>query len=83
MERYGTVKLMHSKVINAKPVESLVLPAALTVNGRTYPKGTWWVGFKIYDDDVWQMILEGKLKGFSIGGRAMRKKVRIKLRPSA
>jgi len=77
-EKYGTAKIMHSKYVNAKLVENYVQPAPMEVDGKFFPEGTWWVGFKIYDNDVWELIRKGKLRGFSIGGRATRKKARIK-----
>jgi hypothetical protein len=36
--------------------------------GFNYPKGTWMVAMKVEDDDVWQQIKSGSLKGFSIEG---------------
>lgn len=30
--------------------------------------GSWMLGTKITDDRIWQMILDGKIKGYSIGG---------------
>ncbi len=75
-ERYGKAKFMHSRPLNAKLVENIVLPSPLRVNGKVFPAGTWWIGFKIYDDTVWDLIEKGKIKGFSIGGTATRKKIK-------
>jgi len=38
------------------------------VYGFSYPKGTWMVAMKVEDDDVWEQIKSGALKGFSIEG---------------
>jgi len=35
----------------------------------------WWIGFQITDEDVWQKVVSGDLKAFSIGGRGKRDKV--------
>jgi hypothetical protein len=32
------------------------------------PIGTWFVSMKIKNDEVWNMVKEGKLKGFSVSG---------------
>lgn len=31
----------------------------------------WWVGFKVYDAAVWEMVKSGELSMFSIGGSAV------------
>lgn len=38
-------------------------------------KTGWFVGFKIYDDDVWDMIKKGEYPMMSIGGRGIREKI--------
>jgi hypothetical protein len=32
----------------------------------------WVVGYKVYDSEVWDMVKTGKLRAFSIGGRAVK-----------
>jgi phage head maturation protease len=32
----------------------------------------WVVAYKVYDDNVWNMVKSGELAAFSIGGRAMK-----------
>ncbi len=34
--------------------------------------GRWWVGFKIHDEDTWQLVKKGQRAGFSIHGRGKR-----------
>jgi len=36
--------------------------------GFRLPKDTWYASYKINDDATWQMIKEGKLRGFSLAG---------------
>lgn len=36
--------------------------------GFDVPKGTWMVSYKINDDKTWEMVKEGKLRGFSVEG---------------
>src|SRR5207244_13257623 len=42
--------------------------------GDEFPRG-WWVGFRVFDDDVWEMAKDGRRTGFSIHGRGIRKSV--------
>ena len=32
----------------------------------------WVVAYKVYDDNVWNMVKSGELAAFSIGGRAVK-----------
>lgn len=36
--------------------------------GFSLPKGTWMISMKVYNDQVWQDVKDGKVKGFSIEG---------------
>jgi len=36
--------------------------------GFNVPRGTWMMSYKINDDKMWQMVKEGKLRGFSVEG---------------
>ena len=36
--------------------------------GFALPMGTWYVSYKINNNDTWKQIKEGKLKGFSLAG---------------
>jgi len=38
------------------------------VFGMNYPKGTWMCIVKVEDDNTWQMVKDGKLRGFSVQG---------------
>lgn len=51
-------------------VESYIAPVDFTLNERKVVKGTWMATMKIFDDEVWNLIKAGKIRGFSIGGRA-------------
>jgi hypothetical protein len=37
--------------------------------GFALPPGTWYVGYKINDEETWQDVKEGRLKGFSLSGQ--------------
>jgi hypothetical protein len=36
--------------------------------GFNLPKGTWMISMKVDNDEVWQDVKDGKVKGFSIEG---------------
>ena len=36
-----------------------------------FPRG-WWVGFKVHDEDTWNMVKNGERTGFSIHGIGIR-----------
>lgn len=43
--------------------------------GFNLPAGTWFVSMKVEDDDVWKMIKEKQLTGFSVEGLFAEKSV--------
>jgi len=51
-------------------VESYIAPVDFEINGRKIVKGTWMLAFRILDDDTWEDVKKGVLRGFSIGGVA-------------
>lgn len=56
----------------SSPVESYILPTELQVNiagtEEKLPAGTWIMGAKFPDPDVWSRVASGELEGFSITG---------------
>lgn len=58
-------------VVGLTVVESWIKegPSDKSVNlGFDLPDGTWFVGIKVNNEDVWNDVKEGKVKGFSIEG---------------
>jgi hypothetical protein len=53
-------------------VESWIIDDSKTDKSRFYgfdlPKGTWMISMKVNNDEVWNDVKEGKVKGFSIEG---------------
>ena len=37
--------------------------------------GSWWIGFKVTDDEVWEKVKDGTYPMFSIEGEAVREEV--------
>jgi hypothetical protein len=51
-------------------IESYIAPIEMEVAGNPVPKGSWVMAVKINDPEIWQMVLDGTLTGFSIQGWA-------------
>jgi len=56
-------------------LESSVLRQATLIGNKIVKKGAWIVTVRVNDDTIWNMIKQGKITGFSIGGRAKAKVV--------
>lgn len=72
---HGTAGEMHQNPHVGKLIESVVFTSekaeAMGMPPHLLPQG-WWVGFQIYDPDVWKKIKEGTYTMFSIEGTALR-----------
>ena len=66
MEDYQNVDILHRFKNVAKPVESFILREDTMMEGVDLPEGTWILSAKVYDDDTWKGIVQGKYQGFSI-----------------
>lgn len=65
---------MHKELANdsVKILESYIAPVDFEIDGETVSKGTWLMGVRIVDDEMWKLTKSGDLTGFSIGGVAVR-----------
>ena len=74
MEEYGNVGLQHSGLINdkVKILESWIQIGDTKVDGQVIKSGTWMLAVHVIDDDLWAKVKDGRITGFSIGGRAKR-----------
>ncbi len=74
MEKFQNTGLMHEKNVNEKVkiLESYIAPVAMNIGGQDVKKGTWLMAVRVLDDDLWQLVKENGLTGFSIGGKAER-----------
>ena len=50
--------------------------------GFALPMGTWYLSYKVNDEDTWKEIKEGKIKGFSIAGGFIEKMASDKIHQS-
>lgn len=75
MERAnGVFKVMHNgrPVEGVKILETYLTKTAETHGGETFPLGTWLMGARVTDDELWDDVRKGVFTGFSIGGTAIR-----------
>jgi phage head maturation protease len=64
---------MHDGDKKGEIVESIVLTREVQdALGISLDKIGWFVGFKVYDDEVWAKVKSGELRMLSIGGRGTR-----------
>ncbi len=73
MEQSRHIDLMHTTKVLATPVESYYFPTPeeggqedYTIYGETVPAGSWWLGSRVQDDDAWELVKSGGLKGYSM-----------------
>lgn len=83
MEHYGLVDLMHSwKSLtkdDVRVLESYLAPCdfELGEDGKRYKilKGSWLLGIRVLNEEIWDAIKAGELGAYSIGGTAIRKPI--------
>lgn len=70
---------MHERGDVATLIESIVFTPdkkkALGIPDDALPTG-WWIGFYVYDDEVWEKVKSGEYPMFSIEGKAVREEVK-------
>ena len=64
-ETIGVGKIIESMVFTEEKIAALELPPG------SIPVG-WWLGFKIFDEEVYAKVKSGEYQMFSIGGEAIR-----------
>lgn len=53
-------------------VESYTAPVEFSIDEQVVPKGSWVMVTKVWDDDVWGLVVKGELTGYSMAGFASR-----------
>lgn len=71
---YRNISFMHQELINkeARIVESYIAQADFEMNGHKIKKGTWVMAVHILDSQLWGLVKEGRMTGFSMEGTASR-----------
>ena len=74
MEEFGSLGVMHRVRANKqiKALESFLAPGDFELGDTSIKKGTWLLAVRVLSDELWGLIQEGQLTGFSIGGSARR-----------
>jgi len=68
MMRARRIGLSHRRRIEAFPVESFLAPVNFSFENQPVKKGSWVLGVKIFDEQIWQDVKAGFLGAFSVGG---------------
>jgi hypothetical protein len=55
--------------------QSYIAKTDMDLGNRKIKKGSWVIEVKVLDDDIWDKIKKGEITGFSIGGRAIARKL--------
>lgn len=51
-------------------LESYITPQDMTIGKQTVKAGSWVMSVKVLNDDIWSLVRNGQITGFSVGGRA-------------
>lgn len=51
-------------------VESYIAPNGIVLGAKSVKQGAWIMTVKVLDPAIWKKVKEGKIAGFSIGGKA-------------
>jgi len=75
MEKYATdtkrVRISHKGKKLFFPIVESFIPEHDTIKGdKPLKVGSWWLEMKVTNTEVWKLIEDGTLTGFSMGGRA-------------
>lgn len=72
MIRSQTVGNRHEGVAGAVVVQNYIAPVDFMLGNQPVKKDAWVMVVKINDPVIWNDVLEGKITGFSIGGKGVR-----------
>lgn len=74
MQKSQTIGIQHKSTAGdkIKILESWIQRDDTTIDGQKIYAGTWLMGVRIVDDDLWAAVKDGSFTGFSIGGVAQR-----------
>jgi hypothetical protein len=74
MEMYRELGAYHTEANKGRMVilENYIAPVDFEIDGREVKRGTWLMGIRILDDELWQKVKTGKINGLSIFGTSRR-----------
>lgn len=71
MAESGRFKVMHkSGTDGVRLLENYIAPVTFKMGNQMIRKGSWVMVLKVLDADLWKQVKDGKITGFSMGGRA-------------
>ena len=71
MMESGRFKVMHKDAVEGvRMLETYIAPVNFRMGDQMIRKGSWVIVLKVLDADLWKQVKEGKITGFSMGGRA-------------
>lgn len=72
MAEYQNMGRQHQTLVNdkVKILRNWIALEDMTINGQRVVAGTWLLGVRVEDDDMWAAVKSGEITGFSIGGYA-------------
>lgn len=51
-------------------LQSFIAPSDIVIGTKLIKKGSWVMKVRVVDSAVWKLVKDGKIRGFSIGGKA-------------
>lgn len=72
MESEQAFKINHDADAAIHILESYIAPVDFTVGEEQVKKGSWLLGSRVVDEDVWEKIETGVYSGYSMAGDALR-----------
>lgn len=73
----GVIGFQHAGVAkDAHIVENYIAPIDFALNNSKVKKGSWLMGVYVGDKNIWRMIKDGEVTGFSIGGTGTREAIK-------
>lgn len=73
MEEHGLLSVEHGEVSDVMTVvENWIAQEDSVIGTQDVKKGSWCMGIKVKDDDIWKSVKDGELTGFSMEGAGER-----------
>jgi hypothetical protein len=72
MESGQVYKINHSAEAELSVLESYLAPVDFDIEGQAVKAGSWILGSRVKDDDVWDKIEKGEYTGYSMAGTALK-----------
>lgn len=73
MQEHRHIGLLHRQLVDdrVRILESYVAPSDFEVDGQKVKQGSWILGARVLDAELWRRVKSGELGGWSIGGSSV------------